>query len=142
MTAELYFEDVEVGTEIGPMIKHPDLRHLVMWAGASGDFNPLHYSNEFAQSKGFPGIIVHGQLAACFLGQLMTDWKGGNGVLKKLTCRYRGVNFPNEDLICQGEVINKYIDHAEHYVECNIWIEQRQEKTVTGTALITLPSRG
>jgi len=142
MAVELCFEDVEVGTEIGPLIKHPDIRQAVMWAGVSGDYNPIHYDKDFARSKDLPGIIVHGQLVGCFLGQLITDWIGENGVLKNLTCNYRRMNFPDEEIVCNGQVINKYVDSAEHYVECNIWAENpAKEKTVTGTAIVILPSK-
>jgi len=134
---------VEVGTEIAPLIKHPDIRRAVMWAGVSGDYNPIHYDKDSARSMGLPGIIVHGQLIGCFLGQLITDWIGENGVLRNLACNYRRMNFPDEDITCNGKVINKYVDGADHYVECDIWAENpKKEKTVTGSAVVILPSRG
>jgi acyl dehydratase len=142
MSAEVYFEDVEVGTEIKTLVKHPDTRQLVMWAGASGDYYPLHYDKDFAQSKGLPGVIVHGQLIFCFLGQLITDWLGDEGVLKKISCRYRGMVFPNEDIICRGEVTRKYIEDDNHYVECHIWTENSGgEKAVQGSAIVILRSK-
>jgi acyl dehydratase len=142
MSAEVYFEDVEVGTEIKTLVKHPDTRQLVMWAGASGDYYPLHYDKDFAQSKGLPGVIVHGQLIFCFLGQLITDWLGDEGVLKKISCRYRGMVFPNEDIICRGEVTRKYIEDDNHYVECRIWTENSGgEKAVQGSAIVILRSK-
>jgi acyl dehydratase len=142
MAVELCFEDVEVGTEIGPLIKYPDVRRAVMWAGVSGDYNPVHYDIESARSQGLPDIIVHGQLIGCFLGQLMTDWIGENGVLRKLSCNYRRMSFPNDHITCCGQVINKYVDGADHYVECDIWVENPQkERTVTGKAVVILPSR-
>jgi len=116
---------------------------LVMWAGASGDYYPIHYDKDFAQSKGLPGVIVHGQLIGCFLGQLMTDWMGEQGSLRKLTCSYKSVNFPGEALICKGKVNKKYIKDGEHYIECNLWVENTKgEKTISGKALVTLPARG
>ena len=81
MRQQLYYEDIEAGTEIGPLVKQPDTRQLVMWAGASSDYNPIHYDKDFAQSRGLPGVIVHGQLVCSFLGQLITDWIGEQGGL-------------------------------------------------------------
>ena len=113
-----------------------------MWAGASGDYFAIHYDKDFAQSKGLPGVIVHGQLVAGFLGQLITDWIGDRGNLKKLACNYKGMNFPNETITCRGKVNKKYIENGEHYIECHIWAENaRGEKTVTGRAILTLPPR-
>ena len=114
-----------------------------MWAGASGDYFAIHYDKDFAQSKGLPGVIVHGQLVAAFLGQLITDWIGEKGILHKLTCNYKGMNFPNDTITCRGHVTKKYIENGENYIECQIWAENpKTEKTVTGKAVVTLPTRG
>jgi len=143
MSEQLYYEDIVVGSGITPLVKQPTTRQLVMWAGASGDYYPIHYDKDFAQSKGLPGVIVHGQLVGCFLGQLMTDWMGEQGNLRKLTCSYKSVNFPGEALICKGKVSKKYIEDDEHYIECNLWVENAKgEKTISGKALVTLPARG
>ena len=143
MTEQLYYEDVVVGSQIPPLVKQPTTRQLVMWAGASCDYYQIHYDKDFAQSRGLPGVIVHGQLAYSFLGQLMTDWIGEQGSLRKLSCRYKGMNFPSEPLICKGKVTNKYVKDGEHYIECSIWAENgKGEKTVPGTAIVIVPSRG
>jgi acyl dehydratase len=143
MTGQLYYEGVAVGGELTTLVKQPTSRQLVMWAGASGDYNPIHYDKDFAQSRGLPGVVVHGQLASCFLGQMVTDWIGEQGRLKKLTLTYRGMNFPGETLICKGTVTKKYIEDGQHFVVCSLWTENpKGEKTVTGTAVVTLPSRG
>jgi len=143
MAKQVSYEDVIVGSEIPPLVKEPTTRQLVMWAGASGDYYPIHYDKDFAQSKGLTGVIVHGQLVASFLGQLITDWIGEQGSLRKLTCNYRGMNFPGETITCKGEVSKKYIEDGEHYIECSLWAENvKSEKTVSGRAIIALPSRG
>ena len=142
MGKQLDYEDIAIGCEIPLLVKQPTTRQLVMWAGASGDYNPIHYDKDFAQSRGLPGIIVHGQLVCSFLGQLMTDWMGEQGNLRKLTCSYKGMNFPGEALVCKGKVTNKYVEDGEHYVECSIWAENGNgEKTVSGMAVIIMPSR-
>jgi acyl dehydratase len=143
MSKQLFFEDIEVGSEISPLTKQPTTRQLVMWAGASGDYNPIHYDKDFAQSRGLPGVIVQGQLVGSFLGQLATDWMGEQGVLRRLTCSYKGMNYPDEAIICKGKISKKYIEGSEHYVECSLWAENGHgEKTVTGTALVIMPARG
>lgn len=142
MTKQVYYEDVMVDSEIPPLVKEPTTRQLVMWAGASGDYYAIHYDKDFAQSKGLTGVIVHGQLVASFLGQLITDWIGEQGNLRKLTCNYRGMNFPGEAIVCQGKVSKKYVENGEHYIECNIWAENAKgEKTVTGKAIVIIPAR-
>ena len=141
MHKQIYYEDVGVGSEIPPLVKQPTTRQLVMWAGASGDYNPLHYDKDFAQSRGLPGVVVQGQLAYSFLGQLLTDWIGKQGTIKKLACSYKGMNFPGEPAICKGRVTNKYIKDGEHCVECTIWLENKKgDRTVSGKATVVLPA--
>ena len=84
MSQQLYYEDVAVGSEIPPLVKHPTAHQLAMWAEVSGDHNPIHFDQDLAQSRGLPGVIVPGQLAGCFLSQLVTDWIGAEGRLSKL----------------------------------------------------------
>ena len=143
MAKQLYYEDVEVGADIPPLVKHPTTKQLVQWAGASGDYYELHYDKDFAQAQGFPNVLVHGKLKFGLLGQLITDWTGEEGFLKKLSCSYRGVDHPGEDLVCRGKVTNKYVADGEHTVECELWTENSKgEKTTPGTATVILPSRG
>jgi len=142
MAEQVYYEDVMEDSDLPSLVKRPTTRQLVMWAGASGDYFAIHYDKDFAQSKGLPGVIVHGQLVAGFLGQLIADWIGEQGSFRKLTCNYRGMNFPGEVITCTGKVSKKYVENGEHYVECNIWAENAKgEKTVTGKAILTLPIR-
>lgn len=153
MAKQLYYEDVDVGTEVSPLAKIATTRMLVQWAGASGDRNPLHYDDDFAKAQGISAPIVHGALKRAWLGQLMTDWIGEQGVLRKLSCQYRGMDYPRkmktmeephegETWWCKGEVPKKYVEGGEHFVECEIWVENgKGEKTTPGVALVMLPGR-
>jgi len=143
MGKQLCFENVAEGGEITSLVKQPTTTQLVMWAGASGDYNPIHYDKDYALKHGLPGVIVHGQLAGCFLGQMLTDWIGEGGSLKKLSLSYKGMNFPGEALTCKGTITKKYIDENQHLVALKIWVENpRGEKTLSGTAVVSLPSGG
>jgi acyl dehydratase len=142
MAEQVYFEDIAEGSDITPLDKLPTTRQLVMWAGASGDYNPIHYDKDYAQGRGLSGVVVPGQLVCAFLGQLVTDWMGEQGTLKKLSCSYKGMNYPGEAITCKGKVLKKVVADGEHRVECNIWAENaRGEKTVTGGAVVVLPAR-
>jgi len=153
MAKQVYFEDVEVGTEITPLAKIATTQMLVRWGGAVGDVNPLHYESDFAKAHGMGEPIVQGALKRAWLGQLMTDWIGEEGELKKLSCQYRGVDYPRkmktmwepqegETKWCKGNVTKKYVEDGKHFVECEIWVENgKEEKTTPGSALVILPSR-
>lgn len=142
MAGQVFYEDVEEGMEIPTLTKHPTTRQLVKWAGASGDFYEVHYDKDFAKSQGLDSVILHGRLKAAFLGEMITDWIGPEGILEKLTCQYRGMDIPDEDIVCRGKVEKKYIKDGKHCVELNIWTQNpREEKTTVGTAIVGLPSR-
>ena len=141
MTKQLFYEDVTEGMEMS-LSKQPTERQLVMWAGASNDLYELHYDKDFARSTGVPDVLIHGRLKAAFLGQLITDWIGEKGSLRKLTCNYRGMDFPGKELLCKGTVTKKYTKDGENFVECEVWTENTKgEKTTPGTAVVILPSR-
>jgi acyl dehydratase len=141
MSEQLYYRDVRKGDEVTPLVKEPTPRQLVMWAGAVGDYMPIHYDRDYARSRGLEGIIVHGQLIGAFLGQLMTDWVGEQGYLSKLSCSYKGMNYPGEAVTLKGKVLRKYVRRGEHFVECGVWAENpKGEKTASGTATVVLPA--
>lgn len=139
---QIYYEDVEEGTVIGPLEKEPTTQQLVKYAGASGDFYQIHYDKDFALKNNLPGVILHGALKNAFLGQLMTDFAGELGWLRKLSVQYRGMDQPGSKVTCKGRVAKKHVDGADHLVECEIWLENAKgEKTTPGSATVILPSR-
>ena len=143
MAKEIFWEDIEVGTEVTPLVKDPSPQQLVRWAGASGDFYQIHYDKDFALNNNLPGIIIHGALKSAWLGQLLGDWVGENGTVKKFGCSYRGMDVPEDTVTCKGTVTSKYVEGDEHCVECEIWLENpKGEKTTPGTAVVVLPSKG
>jgi len=143
LSNKVFYEDVDVGTEIPPLVKEPTTQQLVKWAGASGDFYQIHYDKDFAMSTGLSGVIIHGALKSAWLGQLLDDWIGEDGTIKKYGCSYRGMDVPDDTITCKGKVTKKYVEGNEHCVECEIWVENsRGERTAPGTAVVVLPSKG
>jgi acyl dehydratase len=143
MAEQLYFEDITEGAEVPALIKYPTTMQLVKYAAASGDFYQIHYDKDIALANGLPGVIVHGWLALGFLGQMITDWIGEQGVLLKLNGSYRGMNKVHEDIFCKGKITRKYTENGRNCVKLDIWVENPQgDKTVTGNAVIGLPARG
>lgn len=139
---QVFFEDVKEGQEIPSLTKHPTRRQLVMWAGASEDYYEIHYDTEFARKNKLDNVVVHGRLKAAFLGQLLTDWMGPNGVLKKYSCRYKGTDPVDQDMFIKGAVAARRVEGSENLVELDIWTEQPDgTRTTQGTALVALPSR-
>ena len=152
MSEQLYWEDIEVGAEIAPLAKIATTQMLVKWAGACGDFNPVHYDSVYAASTGVGQIIVHGALKRQWLVQLMTDWMGEQGTLKKFSCQYGAMDYPRhmktmtepqsgETWHCKGKITKKYAVDNQHFIDCKIWLENSKgEITTSGKATVILPA--
>ena len=142
MPDQVYWDDVSEGMELPPVVKHTTTRQLVQYAGASGDYYEIHYDKDYAQGTGLDMVIIHGALKNAFLGQLVTQWMGPLGALKRLGCQYRGMDTPGSPITAKGNVIRKYQENGEHLVDCDIWLENTDaQKTTPGTATVALPSR-
>ena len=140
--AKVYAEDVKVGDTLPELVKGPIRQiQLTRYAGASGDFNPIHQDDEFAKAAGMGGVFGHGMLTMGFVAQSVTDWSGA-GTVKKLGVRFAGLVRLNDVITCKGRVLAKSSKHGTHLVEVELSAEnQKGEKVVTGKATVALPSR-
>lgn len=129
--------DLEIGDEIPALVKIPTLKTAVKWACAAGDYHETHFDPDYARSMGLPGVIVHGGVIFSYLSQMITDWIGEWGTVRKLDCSYRGMFFPGEAVVCRGRVTGKYSESGGQRLECEIWAENPDgEKLAAGTAVI------
>ena len=87
-----------VGDELPPLSVRVTRADLVRYAGASGDFNPIHWSDRVAASAGLPGVIAHGMLTMALAGRFVTDWAGGPAAVRTFGVRFtRPVVVPDDD---------------------------------------------
>ncbi|GLU49271.1 MaoC family dehydratase [Nocardiopsis ansamitocini] len=116
MTANVRYADVEVGTEL-PEQTYPVRRlDLVRYAGASGDFNDIHWNERIAKAVGLPNVIAHGMFTMAEAGRLVTDWVGDPGALVEYGVRFSApVVVPDDDkgaeLVVTGVVTEKRDDN-------------------------------
>jgi len=142
MAEQIYWNDVEEGAELPPVVKNPTTQQLVKYAGASGDYYQIHYDKDFAMNNDLENVILHGALKNAFLGHLVTKWMGPEGDLKRLACQYRGMDIPGTPVTAKGVVTRKYQEQGANLVDCEIWLEnQKGEKTTPGSATVALPMR-
>lgn len=91
------FDDVEVGDQVGPLSVTVTRADLVRYAGASGDFNPIHWNERFARDVGLPDVIAHGMLTMALGGRLVTGWAGEASALVDYSVRFtRPVVVPDD----------------------------------------------
>ncbi|MBV9709869.1 MAG: dehydratase [Ktedonobacteraceae bacterium] len=137
-----YYEDVQVGDEIPPLVKSP-ITHLrlVRYAGASGDFNPLHTDPKVGEKIGTGGIIAHGMLIMGFVGQLLSDYVGADA-LRKFGVRFKGMTRLNDEITCSGTITEKYEADGEGRIAGKVQaVDQNGDVKVVGTFIAALPHR-
>jgi acyl dehydratase len=147
--AQLYWDDVEVGTEIPPYKKAVTLMELNRFAGANEEFVLIHMDRDYSRNVAhLPDVIVMGNLKYAYLANMMTSWIGEGGTLKRLSAQYRGMDIPGPALsteptmICKGRVTKKYAQDGDHYIECEVWTENKEGQITTpGSAIAVLPAR-
>jgi len=121
MAATVKFQDVNVGDELPPLSKVVKREEVKAYADASGDQNPLHQDDAFAQSVGFPGIIAHGMFSMAHVATAITDWLGDPGALKRMKVQFRAVVFMDETLVARGRI--EALDAATKRARLSVWAE-------------------
>ncbi|MCX4828751.1 MaoC family dehydratase [Streptomyces sp. NBC_00006] len=108
MATNIKYADVEVGTEL-PAQSFPVTRAtLVQYAGASGDFNPIHWNEKFAVEVGLPDVIAHGMFTMAAAVRVVTDWTGDPAAVVEYGVRFtKPVVVPNDDKGAEIEVSAK-----------------------------------
>jgi acyl dehydratase len=103
MTAKISYDSVEVGTELPAQTFGATRATLVRYAGASGDFNPIHWNERFAKEVGLPDVIAHGMFTMAEAIRVVTDWTGDPGSVVEYGVRFtKPVVVPDDD---QGATI-------------------------------------
>lgn len=134
-------KEYQSGDSIGPLVKPPVTKEqLAMYAQVSGDFNPLHTNEEYAQQAGLGGVIAHGMLTMAFVGQLLAETVGPDGKLLNFGVRFTGMVRPGDQITCHGRVQETLIEDKEQHVLCEVWAStQNGEKVVLGQAEFAIP---
>lgn len=96
--------ELQAGEQIPELRVTPDKYLTVRYAGASGDFNPIHIDEEFAKAVGLPGRILHGLWSMAQVARAQTDAAGGPQHLKRLSVQFRGMGVPEQEVVVTGTV--------------------------------------
>jgi acyl dehydratase len=96
--------DLTTGAQIPEVGVTPDKYLTARYAGASGDFNPIHIDEEFARAVGLPGRILHGLWTMAQVARAQTEAAGGPEHLRRLTVQFRGMGVPEQEIVVKGTV--------------------------------------
>ncbi len=135
----VFFEDVSEG-DAGPPVSHLLTRtDLVMYAGASGDFNPMHTDEVQAQAAGLPSVFGHGMFSAGLLGTALTNYVGV-GNLRSYRVRFTKQTWPGETLTTRVVISEKRAASSEVVLTCEL-VNQDGEAKIAGEAVAQLRTR-
>jgi len=141
--SQVYFEDVEPGDEIDPLVKEPTKEQVRDYVSLSEVRMGRFTSDQAAQGEGLRGIIVPGNMSMSFLSQLLSDWAGERGRLTKLEVNFRRMVEPGDRLECKATVTDMETVDGQNLVTLDAFIEnQKGERPIQGTAQVALPSKG
>jgi acyl dehydratase len=131
----------EVGTTLPEREFRITRQDLVRYAGAAGDFNPIHWSDRVAAAVGLPGVIAHGMLTMALAGRLLTDWAGDPAAVVEYGVRFaRPVVVPDDDrgvVLTVGGVVTEIRDDGLVGVEVSVRVGG--EKVLTQARAVVRP---
>ena len=134
------FDSVKIGDQL-PALQLPpvDRTTLALFAGASGDHNPIHIDTDFARRSGMPDVFAQGMLGMAWLARLITGWTPQSS-LRRFDVRFQGVTHLGNAIRCSGLVVEKLEHNGEPCVRLDISsTNQFGQLKIAGSALVALP---
>lgn len=131
--------EISVGTEI-PALELPAISRttLALYAGASGDHNPVHIDIDFARKAGMPDVFAHGMLSMAYLGRMLTDWQP-QAQLRRFSNRFATITHLQDVITCTGKVVELVEHNDETLARCEIQAaNDKGEQTLIGEALVVV----
>jgi acyl dehydratase len=104
MSPRVNLAEVRAGDALPEVSETIERMDLVRYAGASGDFNPIHWSDEIARAVGLPGVIAHGMYSMGVATRMITAWAGDPAAIRRLKVRFSNMIEPGQTLTAKGEV--------------------------------------
>lgn len=140
--AEVNFVSVNVGDQIPALVK-PEITRttLGLFAGASGDHNPIHIDIDFAKAAGMDDVFAHGMLSMAYLAQALTNWVP-QSTLRSYNVRFSAITHLRDRIACDGEVIEKFEENGESRIRVKLQaVNQDGDVKLAGDAVIALPKQ-
>ena len=139
MTVPTY-DSVQVGDQLPPLQLPPvDRTTLALFAGASGDHNPIHIDTDVARRAGMPDVFAQGMLGMAWLGRLITAWVPQSR-LRRFDARFQGITHLGNAIRCSGRVVEKLEQGGERRVRIELQsANQFGQAKIVGEALVALP---
>lgn len=133
------WHDVKVGDALPGYVHESVTRtDLVKYAGASGDYNPMHHDETLATKVGMPSVFAHGMFSMGLLSNVCVAF-GGPSSLRRYDVQFRAITWPNDRIACTGKVTAKREENGEKLVDVELACETKPgTRTIVGTATLAL----
>ena len=133
------FSDVKPGDALPAYVHEKVTRtDLVRYAGASGDYNPMHHDEKLATSVGMPSVFAHGMFSMGLLSNVLVNWAGAASV-KTFDVQFRAITWPDDTVTCTGKVTGKREEGGQKLVDVELLCETKPgTKTIIGKATLAL----
>jgi hydroxyacyl-ACP dehydratase HTD2-like protein with hotdog domain len=143
MSGARSIEGVKVGDLLPSMVKNASRAQLFLFSAATNNPHRIHYDRGYAESEGYPDLLVHGPLQGAWLHQFVSEWAGPRGRVVALSWQNRGRAFPERDLIFRGRVTDVEGDEVALDVWLDVWEEDDSGVVLMpGTARVRLARQG
>jgi len=133
------FDELQVGDALPELVTPPVTRHtLGLYAGASGDYNPMHIDSDFARQAGMQDVFAHGMLSMAYLGRVLTDWFEPSAI-RSYSVRFLAITHVGDQVCCHATVAEKFLDQGEQRILLHLTAgNQAGDIKLTGQAAIAL----
>ena len=130
---------MDVGADM-PVLELPPISRttLALFAGASGDHNPIHIDIDYARKSGMPDVFAHGMLGMAYLGRLLTQWVDQRQI-RSFSVRFSGITHLGNQITCTGRVVKKYEVDGKNFVKLELnSANQYGELKILGDAVLAI----
>jgi len=143
MGNQVYYEDVLEGQDIPSIRKEVTNVNILMYLSTVWLMDRIHFDHQYAvKRRGLPDVVAPGNMAGDYYAQLLTDWAGDKGRLKKIGLQFRNFMIPGYVLTCGGRITEKSVEGGKGCVELELWIRNQDGVVcVPGKGVVELPMR-
>jgi acyl dehydratase len=143
MTYNVFFEDIEIGQEVPAFERETDFMNWNRYAAVNEEFVYVHMDDEAGKAAGQGEAFGMGNLRWAYILNALREWAGDEAEIRDLSLQFRAINHKHDVLRTTGVVTDKKQENGENLIMLDInVVNQKDEKTAPGRAVVVLPSRG
>ncbi|MBF8258972.1 MAG: hypothetical protein HW377_1346 [Actinobacteria bacterium] len=143
MSNQVYYEDVLEGQDIPSIRKDVTNVNILMYLSTVWLMDRIHFDYLFATlRRGLPDVVAPGPMGGDYYAQLLGEFAGEKGEVRKMSIQFRNFMVPSDVLLCGGKITKKYMEEGKGFIELDLWLKKDNGiNCAPGKGLVTLPVR-